>query len=62
MCNVIAAGVSKRATQTRFLSNYKIKNTPFLQGTHLPEAHRICQVVSNNSKLVWWKLSKRPVR
>ena len=27
-----------------------------------PEAHRICQVVSKNRKLVWWKLSKRPVR
>ena len=27
-----------------------------------PEAHRICQVVSKNRKLVWMKLSKRPVR
>ena len=25
MCNVIAAGMSKRATQTRFLGNYKSK-------------------------------------
>ena len=25
---------------------------PFLRGAHLPEAHRICQVVSKNTKLV----------
>ena len=25
---------------------------PFLLGAHLPEAHRICQVVSKNRKLV----------
>ena len=58
MCNVIEAGMSKRATQTRFLGNYKLYNTPFLRGTHLPEAHRICQAVSKNRKLVWWKLRK----
>ena len=62
MCNVIVAGMSKRPTQTRFLRSYKIKNTPFLRGAHLPEAHRICEVVSKNRKLVWWKLSERPVR
>ena len=52
MCNVIVAGMSKRATQTRFLGNYKIYNTPFLRSAHLPEVHRICQVVSKNRKLV----------
>ena len=62
MCNVNAAGISKRATRTRFLGNCKIQNTPFLRGAHLPEANRISQVVSKNRKLVWWKLSKRPVR
>ena len=62
MCNVFAAGMSKLATQTRFLENYKMYNTPFLRGAHLPEAHRICPVVSKNRKLVWCKLSKRPVR
>ena len=31
MCNVIAAGNSKRTTQTRFLGNDKIKNTPFYE-------------------------------
>ena len=61
-CNVIADGISKRAIQTRFLGNYKIYNTPFLRSTHLLEAHRICQVISKNRKLVWWKLSKRPIR
>ena len=50
-CNVIATGMSKRATQTRFLGNYKILNTPFLRGAHLPEAHRICQVVSKIESL-----------
>ena len=62
MCNVFAAGISKLATQTRFLENYKIYNTPFFREAHLPEPHRICQVVSKNRKLVWWKLSKRSVR
>ena len=62
MCNVIAAGMSKRAKQTRFLGNFKIYNAPFLRHAHLPEAHRICQVVSKNRKLVLRKLSKRPVR
>ena len=51
MCNVIAAGMSKQVTQTRFLGNYKIYNTPFLRGAHLFEANRICQVVSKNRKL-----------
>ena len=31
MCNVIAAGMSKQATQTRFLANYKIYNKPFYE-------------------------------
>ena len=62
MCNVIAAGMSKRATQTRFLGNYKILNTPFLRGAQLLEEHTICQVVSKNRKLLLWKLSKRPIR
>ena len=62
MCNVIVAGMSKRATQRRFLGNYKILNTPLLRDAYLPEAHMICQVVSKNRKLVWWKLSKRSVR
>ena len=61
MCNVIVAGMSKRVTPTRFLGNYKIINTPFLRGAHLTEAHRICQVVSKNRKLVCWKLCKLPV-
>ena len=51
MCNIIAAGMSKRATQTRFFGNYKIENTPFLRGAHLPEAHRICQVVQRIESL-----------
>ena len=38
MCNVIAAGMSKQATQTQFLGKYKIQNTPFLRSAHLPEA------------------------
>ena len=33
----------------------------FLRDTHLPVAHRICQVVSSIRKLVWLKLSKRLV-
>ena len=48
MCNVIAAGMSKRAAETLFVGNYKIYNTPFFRGSHLPDAHRICQVVSKN--------------
>ena len=62
MCNVIASSMSKRAIQTRFLGNYKIENMSFLRGALLPEAHRICQVVSKKRRLVWLKLSKWPVR
>ena len=32
-CNVIAAGMSKRATWTPFLENYINNNMPFLRGT-----------------------------
>ena len=52
MCNVIAAGMSKRAKKTRFLGNYKIKNTPFFRGAHLPEAHIFCQVVQRIESLL----------
>ena len=62
MCNVIADGMSKRATQRRFLGNYKIQNTSFLRVAHLPEAHMIYLMVSKTRKIVWWKLSKQPVR
>ena len=43
MCKVIAVGMSKLATQTRFLGNYNIWNTPFLRGAHLHEAHRFAR-------------------
>ena len=61
VCNVIKAGMSKWAKLVQILVNDKSFKMPFLRGTHLPVAHRICQVVSNIRKLVWLKLSKRLV-
>ena len=61
VCNVIKVGMSKWAKLVQILVNDKCFKMPFLRGTHLPVAHRICQVVSNIRKLDWLKLSKRLV-
>ena len=50
VCNVIKAGMSKWAKLVQILVNDKGFKMPFLRGTHLPVAHRICQVVSNIRK------------
>ena len=31
---------------------------PFLRPTHLPVAHRICQVVSNIRNLIWFEIEQ----
>ena len=42
--------MSKWAKLVQILVNDKGFKMPFLRGTHLPVAHRICQVVSKHQK------------
>ena len=61
MRNVIKAGMSKWAILVKILVNDKGFKMPFLLYTHIPVAHRICQVVSSIRMPVCLKLNKRLV-